>query len=51
MYKLIKIFFIVFGVAVVLLAAALCYFFIGKAEVKDSITWGIDFSQSQAEYL
>jgi len=51
MHKLIKIFFIVFGVAVVLLAAALCYFFIGKAEVKDSITWGIDFSQSQAEYL
>ena len=28
-----------------------CYFFVGKAKVQDSITWGVDFSQSQAEYL
>jgi hypothetical protein len=34
----------------VLAVSALCYFFIGKAEVKN-ITWGVDFSQSHTEYL
>ncbi len=28
-----------------------CYFFVGKARVHKNITWGVDFSQSQAEYL
>lgn len=27
------------------------YFFVGKTQVKNGITWGVDFSQSQAEYL
>ena len=28
-----------------------CYFFIGKTPIAKNITWGVDFSQSQAEYL
>ena len=35
------------GLAVILF----CYFFIGKSPVSENITWGVDFSQSQAEYL
>lgn len=33
------------------MAIIICYFFIGKPQVQSRITWGVDFSQSQAEYL
>lgn len=32
-------------------AAIFCYFFIGKTPITNNITWGVDFSQSHAEYL
>jgi hypothetical protein len=39
-------------IAIVLIVAVVAgYFYIGKAKVQDNITWGVDFSQSQAEYL
>jgi hypothetical protein len=38
-------------ILVVLIIAAFGYFFIGNAKQVDSITWGIDFSQMQAEAL
>jgi len=33
------------------LAVVFCYFFAGKAPVSQNITWGVDFSQMQAESL
>ena len=51
MSKILKIFFIVLIAIIVLIAAFVCYFFMGQTKAQDSITWGVDFSQSQAEYL
>ena len=34
-----------------LLASIFCYFFVGKAPVQKNITWGVDFSQMQAQSL
>lgn len=49
MRKVTKIFiyFLIFVFAV--LATSFCYFFVGRAPVADSVTWGVDFSQMQAE--
>ena len=44
-------FFLFLTIISVLLIAVFCYFFIGKPKEQSSIVWGIDFSQSQAEYL
>ncbi len=51
MNKLIKI--ILIGLAILLTAffAVFYYFFIGSTAISENITWGVDFSQSQAEYL
>lgn len=38
-------------VIVVAAVAAFSFFFIGKGKVSQNITWGVDFSQSHAEYL
>lgn len=39
------------ALVIVLLAGFFCYFFIGKIIKANNMTWGVDFSQSQAEYL
>ena len=51
MSKIIKILIISAIVLVIILAAIVGYFFIGATQVQNNITWGVDFSQSQAEYL
>jgi hypothetical protein len=52
MSKIFRIIFLaVVAVIVVAVTAFAVYFFAGKTQVKDKITWGVDFSQSQAEYL
>ena len=38
-------------IVLALLASVFCYFYIGKTHIANNITWGVDFSQSQAEYL
>jgi len=52
MDRKIKIF-LISAVIIILavIAGIFGYFFVGKAEVKNNITWGVDFSQSQAEFL
>lgn len=51
MPKFLKV--ILIFLALIILAAAIvvAYFFVGKAQVQSDITWGVDFSQSHAEYL
>ena len=55
MVRFSKKFLIIFGVVLVIIvalgAAVFVYFFTGKAPVQKGIVWGVDFSQSQAEYL
>lgn len=51
MNKLIKIFFIFLIIIIALLAIVFCYFFVGSAPVSQNITWGVDFSQMQAQAL
>ena len=51
MSKLFRIFFIFLAIIIILVIAFFTYFFIGKPKVQKGITWGVDFSQSQAEYL
>jgi hypothetical protein len=51
MNKLIQIFIIIFLAFAIIALGLFAYFFFGKTRVKENITWGIDFSQSQAEYL
>jgi hypothetical protein len=49
-----KMFQILIWVCVIILAATavfLFYFFVGKSQKRENITWGVDFSQSHAEYL
>ncbi len=38
-------------VIIAILVAVFCYFFIGKAPQQKNITWGVNFSQMQAETL
>lgn len=51
-FKLVLIVFIIIS-AIVLCAAAFLfyYFFMGKTQAQSDITWGVDFSQMQAESL
>jgi hypothetical protein len=51
MSKFIKMLIIFAAVIIVILAVVFCYFFIGKTPVSKNITWGVDFSQMQAESL
>ena len=46
-----KIFIFCLAIILALLAIIFCYFFVGKAVVSKNITWGVDFSQMQAESL
>lgn len=46
--KMFLIFIVIFAVIIIIFAS---YFFIGKTQTQEKITWGIDFSQSQTEYL
>ncbi len=46
-----KIFKIILLVVVILVLVIFSYFFIGSAPVAEKITWGVDFSQMQAEAL
>jgi len=51
MGKIAKIFFLFLAIIIVLFIVFLGYFFLGKASVRENITWGVDFSQMQAESL
>jgi hypothetical protein len=51
MKKTVKIILFFLVVILVLGFAVFCYFFIGKAPASKDITWGVDFSQMQAESL
>ena len=51
MHKIIKILLVLIAVVVIAFAAFWGYFYFGKTHVRDGIVWGVDFSQSQAEYL
>lgn len=51
MKKFIKIILILIGSILLISVAIFCYFFVGKAIIKDNIVWGVDFSQMQAESL
>jgi hypothetical protein len=52
MNKIIKMSILIIVIIIVAVAiAGFVYFFAGKAQVKDNITWGVDFSQSQTEYF
>ncbi|MCX6720762.1 MAG: hypothetical protein NTW11_03070 [Candidatus Staskawiczbacteria bacterium] len=51
MSRLIKTIVIFLAVILALLAIVFCYFFVGKAKVPQNITWGVDFSQMQAQAL
>ena len=46
-----KSFIIIIILIVVFFLILFFYFFVGKAPVQKNITWGVDFSQSQSEYL
>ncbi|MCX6722076.1 MAG: hypothetical protein NTY04_02715 [Candidatus Staskawiczbacteria bacterium] len=51
MKKRLKIFIYCLIIILAILAIIFCYFFVGKAPVQKNITWGVDFSQMQAESL
>ncbi len=51
MRMIFKIFILFLAIILALLAIVFCYFFVGSAPVRQNITWGVDFSQMQAEAL
>ncbi len=51
MRKFLKIVILCLIIILALAVFLFCYFFVGKASVPKSITWGVDFSQMQAESL
>lgn len=51
MRKIFKTFIFIILIILAILAIIFCYFFVGKAPVSKNITWGVDFSQMQAESL
>ena len=51
MKRIIKILIFFLAIFSILLVVVFCYFFVGKAPVAKNITWGVDFSQMQAESL
>lgn len=51
MKKIFKISILILIIIIAIATVIFCYFFVGKTEEKNKITWSVDFSQSQAEYL
>ena len=51
MKKTLKAFLIFIIIIVAIVAVVFCYYFVGKAPVQKNITWGVDFSQMQAQSL
>ena len=51
MRKLLKIILWILAAIILLFTLVFCYFFIGSAPVAKNITWGVDFSQMQAQSL
>ncbi|MEI7424724.1 MAG: glycoside hydrolase family 2 TIM barrel-domain containing protein [Candidatus Staskawiczbacteria bacterium] len=51
MRKVIKIIVLSLLVLLAIIAVVFCYFFVGKASISNNITWGVDFSQMQAQSL
>jgi len=51
MPRLIKILITFLAVVLAIFLIVFCYFFVGWAPKPDNITWGVDFSQMQAETL
>jgi GH35 family endo-1,4-beta-xylanase len=51
MKKIIKMIFFILVIIFFLAIGFFCYFFVGLAPVSKNITWGVDFSQMQAESL
>jgi len=51
MKKLIKISLLAAAIALALVLVVFCYFFVGSARQSKNITWGVNFSQMQAESL
>jgi hypothetical protein len=49
--KIFKIAIFIFVIVFIIATIVFCYFFVGKAPVAENITWGVDFSQMQAETL
>jgi len=49
--KIFRIVILIIAIISVISIAVFCYFFVGKAPVPTNITWGVDFSQMQAESL
>jgi len=51
MRKTLKILILFLIIIFIILSAFFCYFFVGSAPVSKNITWGVDFSQTQAKSL
>lgn len=51
MKKFFKAIIVILAVILFFGGAVFCYFFVGSAPVQKNITWGVDFSQMQAENL
>ncbi len=51
MKKLLKVFIWCSAIIIAVLLIIFCYFFVGKAPISENITWGVDFSQMQAQSL
>ncbi|MCX6718117.1 MAG: hypothetical protein NTY81_00735 [Candidatus Staskawiczbacteria bacterium] len=49
--KILKITILLVAIIVVMSTAVFCYFYVGSAPTSNKITWGVDFSQMQAESL
>jgi len=51
MSKILKLFFWCLGITLAASTVVFCYFFVGNAPVSKDVTWGVDFSQMQAQSL
>jgi hypothetical protein len=51
MHKIVKVFLLILVTIILISAGIFCYFFVGTTKVSSKITWGVDFSQMQAENL
>lgn len=51
MPKILKMILLFLVITLTIVVIVFCYFFVGSAPVSKNITWGVDFSQMQAESL
>lgn len=51
MKKFTKVVLIILSIIFILALTVFCFLFVGKARIQEDITWGVDFSQMQAESL